>query len=51
MFELEWPPRSGRRQAFPEVDRADWFSFDTANEKILPAQRPLLARALETLSA
>ncbi len=48
MFELEWPPRSGHRQSFPEVDRAAWFSLAVAREKILPGQRPLLDR-LEAL--
>jgi len=37
-FELEWPPRSGRRQAFPEVDQARWFSLDEARRRINPAQ-------------
>lgn len=46
-FEIEWPPRSGKRAAFPEVDRAAWFDLVQAREKILPAQLPLLAR-LET---
>jgi predicted NUDIX family NTP pyrophosphohydrolase len=41
-FEMEWPPRSGRMQAFPEVDRAEWFSIEAAREKILPGQAPLL---------
>jgi predicted NUDIX family NTP pyrophosphohydrolase len=41
-FMLEWPPKSGRRQAFPELDRAAWFSIPEAREKILPSQRPLL---------
>lgn len=41
-FELEWPPRSGRRQAFPEVDRAAWFPLDVARRKILKGQLPLL---------
>lgn len=41
-FSLEWPPRSGRYQDFPEVDRAAWFDLDTARQKILPAQLPLL---------
>ena len=50
-FSLEWPPRSGRVQEFPEVDRAQWFSFDTASEKILPPQRPLLQRLAEGLAA
>jgi predicted NUDIX family NTP pyrophosphohydrolase len=43
-FELEWPPRSGRRQAFPEVDRAGWFGLDAAREKMNPAQAALLER-------
>jgi predicted NUDIX family NTP pyrophosphohydrolase len=33
-FEMEWPPRSGKRKAFPEVDRAGWFDADTAKEKL-----------------
>ncbi|UIJ45342.1 NUDIX domain-containing protein [Sphingomonas cannabina] len=49
-FEIEWPPRSGRRQAFPEVDRAGWFSLAEARAMILPSQRPILD-ALERLSA
>lgn len=43
-FEMEWPPRSGRRRAFPEVDRAEWFSLDDARAKINPAQAELLDR-------
>jgi predicted NUDIX family NTP pyrophosphohydrolase len=43
-FEIEWPPRSGRRQTFPEVDRAQWFDLATASEKINTAQRTLLER-------
>ena len=43
-FELEWPPRSGRKRAFPEVDRADWFSPDDARKKILAGQRPFIDR-------
>lgn len=41
-FELEWPPRSGRRQAFPEVDDARWFGLDDARLKLTKAQRPIL---------
>jgi predicted NUDIX family NTP pyrophosphohydrolase len=41
-FSLEWPPRSGRRQEFPEVDRAGWFSLEEARRKILPGQVALL---------
>ena len=43
-FEIEWPPRSGRRQAFPEIDRAAWFDLNTARRKILDAQSTFLDR-------
>jgi predicted NUDIX family NTP pyrophosphohydrolase len=43
-FTMEWPPRSGRTQEFPEVDRAGWFGLDEAREKINPAQAELLDR-------
>jgi predicted NUDIX family NTP pyrophosphohydrolase len=43
-FELEWPPRSGRRQEFPEVDRVAWFDLHTARAKIVTAQAQLLER-------
>src|SRR5215207_646289 len=48
-FEMEWPPKSGRRQSFPEVDRAEWFAPDVARRKILAGQRPLIERLLEKL--
>jgi len=41
-FEMEWPPRSGRKQSFPEVDRAGWFGLDEAELKLHLGQRPLL---------
>lgn len=41
-FDMEWPPRSGKRQSFPEIDKGDWFSLEEAKEKIIPAQLPLL---------
>jgi len=43
-FEMEWPPRSGRRQSFPEVDHAQWFSLEEARQKINPAQAEFLDR-------
>jgi predicted NUDIX family NTP pyrophosphohydrolase len=46
-FEVEWPPRSGRRQSFPEIDQVAWFTLDEASRKILPAQMPLLRRVAE----
>jgi predicted NUDIX family NTP pyrophosphohydrolase len=41
-FTLEWPPRSGKEQEFPEVDRAGWFGIDEAKEKVNKAQVGLL---------
>jgi predicted NUDIX family NTP pyrophosphohydrolase len=41
-FSMEWPPRSGQWEMFPEVDRAGWFSLDEAEAKMLKSQRPLL---------
>ncbi len=48
-FEMEWPPKSGRLQTFPEIDRAEWFTLPVARAKILESQRPLLDR-LEQLA-
>ena len=49
-FEMEWPPKSGRRQSFPEIDRAQWFSLAQARRKINPAQGEFIDR-LEALLA
>jgi predicted NUDIX family NTP pyrophosphohydrolase len=49
-FEIEWPPRSGRMRAFPEADRAAWFSLDEARMKIIAGQRALID-ALATRTA
>lgn len=49
-FDLEWPPKSGRIQSFPEVDRAQWMGLDEARERMLISQRPLLDQ-LERLLA
>ena len=43
-FEIEWPPKGGRMQSFPEIDRAEWFDLPSAHAKILQGQRPLLDR-------
>lgn len=48
-FEMEWPPKSGKRALFPEVDRVEWMSVATALEKINPAQRPLIVELAQTL--
>ena len=50
-FEMEWPPRSGKLQRFPEVDRARFFSVEEAREKINPAQIAFLDRLIEQLDA
>jgi predicted NUDIX family NTP pyrophosphohydrolase len=39
---MEWPPRSGARKSFPEIDRAQWFDLETAREKIVGGQVPFL---------
>jgi predicted NUDIX family NTP pyrophosphohydrolase len=45
-FELEWPPRSGRLQEFPEIDRAAWFGVEEARGKLVKGQLPFLDRLL-----
>ncbi len=50
-FRMEWPPRSGREQEFPEVDRAQWFDLERARAKIIPAQSAFLDRLLEHLGS
>jgi len=50
-FELEWPRGSGRKQSFPEVDRAAWFAPAKAREKIQPGQAPFIDRLLERLGS
>ena len=50
-FELEWPPRSGKMQSFPEVDRASFFSLEEAGRKINPAQKEFLVRLQEVVTA
>jgi predicted NUDIX family NTP pyrophosphohydrolase len=43
-FDMIWPPKSGRPETFPEIDRAGWFTLAEAGEKILDGQRPFLER-------
>ncbi|MDP9484008.1 MAG: NUDIX domain-containing protein [Chloroflexota bacterium] len=50
-FDLEWPPRSGVVQAFPEIDRVEWFDPDEARRRIKPAQAALLDRLEESLAS
>jgi predicted NUDIX family NTP pyrophosphohydrolase len=47
MFSMEWPPKSGHEQEFPEVDRADWFSLDEARTRILKGQVVFLNRLMD----
>lgn len=42
-FTVEWPPRSGRQQEFPEIDRAEWMTLEVAEERLVKAQRGFLA--------
>ena len=50
-FEMEWPPRSGQRQRFPEIDRVAWFGPDEARRRLKPTQIPFVDRLVETLEA
>jgi predicted NUDIX family NTP pyrophosphohydrolase len=47
---MEWPPGSGRRQSFPEIDRAGWFRIPVARLKIVQGQLPLLDRLTQLLA-
>lgn len=49
-FTLEWPPRSGQVQSFPEIDRAAWFDTETARRKLSTAQVTFVDRLLEHLA-
>lgn len=48
-FELEWPPRSGRVQEFPEIDRAAWFGLDDARTKLVAGQVPFLGLLVDAV--
>ena len=48
-FEVEWPPRSGKRKSFPEIDRVAYFDVETALEKILDYQKPFIAELARKL--
>jgi predicted NUDIX family NTP pyrophosphohydrolase len=50
-FSMQWPPRSGRMQEFPEVDRAEWFALDAARERINPAQAAFLDRLVSKFAS
>ncbi len=50
-FDSEWPPRSGRMQSFPEIDRAEWIDIATAMEKVVKGQVPILEQLVRVLRA
>jgi predicted NUDIX family NTP pyrophosphohydrolase len=50
-FEMEWPPRSGQKQSFPEVDRAAWFGFEAAQVRLHLGQRQLIEALRRHLSS
>ena len=41
-FSMEWPPRSGKQQEYPELDRAEWMTLEEARRRMLPSQQPIL---------
>ena len=49
LFEMEWPPKSGKKQSFPEIDRAGWFEIDEAKLKVIDGQVALIDGLLEML--
>ena len=49
LFEMEWPPKSGKMESFPEVDRGEWFTAHEAVQRIQPGQLPLLQQLCERL--
>ncbi|RLK46697.1 NUDIX domain-containing protein [Microbacterium telephonicum] len=49
-FEMEWPPRSGRRASFPEVDRVEWMPVEEARPRLVAGQRPALDRLAELIA-
>jgi predicted NUDIX family NTP pyrophosphohydrolase len=51
LFSLEWPPKSGQQQEFPEIDRAEWFVLEEARKRILKGQEPFLDRLLTLLKS
>ena len=50
-YDVEWPPRSGRIQSFPEIDRVEWFDLDEARRRLKTAQVPFLDRLAAALAA
>ncbi len=48
-FEMEWPPKSGRVQAFPQIDKAEWFNISDTSKKLIAGQVPLLTQLEDIL--
>lgn len=51
VFEMEWPPKSGKLGRFPEIDRAEWFRIEAARQKIIPAQAAFVDELIQILKA
>jgi len=49
-FEIEWPPKSGKKQEFPEVDNGQWFNISEAKQKIIPSQSALINELISKLN-
>ncbi len=49
-IKIEWPPKSGKFQSFPEIDKGEWFTIDEAKQKINPSQTALIDELIERLS-
>ncbi|HKZ68120.1 MAG TPA: NUDIX domain-containing protein [Chitinophagaceae bacterium] len=50
-FEIEWPPKSGKKKSFPEIDKAAWYDLDEARNKIIEGQAPLITELETKLAA
>jgi predicted NUDIX family NTP pyrophosphohydrolase len=50
-FEVEWPPKSGKKKSFPEIDKAAWFNMEEARSKIIDGQMPLINELEAKLNA
>ena len=50
LFEMEWPPKSGKTKSFPEIDRGEWFTVPIAKQKINPAQSALIEELLSVIT-
>ena len=50
-FEIEWPPKSGKKKSFPEIDKAAWYKLDEAKQKIIEGQSPFIAELKMKLDA